>query len=340
MKKFVGFGDFLVRLNPTGYQRFIQALNFEVNYTGAEANVCVSLAMMGVETEFVTRIPDNDIAYSGIATMRKYDVGTRHIKRGGDRMGLIYVEKGASQRPSKVVYDRKFTSFAASSADDYDWDVIFRGAGNFHITGITPALGVNLPAICEEACRAAQSKKITVSCDLNYRKNLWSCEEARSAMERILPYVDILIANEEDAEKVLGIRSDGTDVNAGIINHHGYSEVAAQIHEKYGISTIATTLRRSISASDNEWTAMLYSNGESYFSRTYPIHLVDRIGGGDSFAAGLLYALMNNYDEQRAIEYAAAASCLKQTIEQDFNLCGCSEIEALAAGDCTGRVQR
>ena len=340
MKKMVGFGDFMLRLNPEGYLRFIQADRFQVNYTGAEAYVCVSLAMMGIETDFVTRLPDNAIAEAGVAQLRKFGVGVGHIAYGGERMGVFYAEKGASQRPSKIVYDRKYTSIATCSYDDFDWDAIFDGASNFHITGITPALSSTAPQVCAEACRKAKEMGLTVSCDLNYRKNLWSEAEAKACMTRLMPYIDVLVANEEDAEKVLGIKARDTDVTSGRLNRESYVDVADQICRIYGTQTVAVTLRRSISASDNEWSAMLYTGGRAYFSRKYMIHLVDRVGGGDSFSAGLLYGLMNGYTPQETVEYAAAASCLKQTIELDFNLSTHEEVEKLVAGDGSGRVQR
>lgn len=340
MKKMVGFGDFLLRMNPPGYLRFLQAHSFEINYTGAEANVCVSLARMGMETAFVTRLPRNAIAEAGVAELRKYGVGVSHITYGGERMGVFYVEKGASQRPSRIIYDRKETAIATSSVEDFAWDEIFASATNLHITGITPALSKTMPEVCLTALKAAKAHGLTVSCDLNYRKNLWTTQEAKKCMTQLLPYVDQLVANEEDADKVLGIRARDTDVTAGKLNEDGYVDVARQICDVYGIQKVAVTLRRSISASDNEWSAMLFQDGKPYFSSKYMIHLVDRVGGGDSFAAGLLYAGMNGFDPQETIEYAAAASCLKQTTEMDFNLSTTDEIRQLMSGDSSGRVQR
>ena len=340
MKKMVGFGDYMLRLNPAGYLRFIQANNFEINYTGAEANVCVSLSMMGMDTEFVTRLPDNDIAAAGVAELRKFNVGTSHIAYGGERMGVFYVEKGASQRPSKVVYDRKYSSIATCAYEDFDWDAIFAGASNFHMTGITPALSKTIPQVCIQACKKAKEMGLTISCDLNYRKNLWTEEEAKACITQIMPYIDVLVANEEDAEKMLGIKARDTNVTSGKLNREGYVDVAQQICQTYGTKMVAVTLRRSISASDNEWSAMLYTNGQAYFSTQYMIHLVDRVGGGDSFTAGLLYGIMNEYGHQETIEYAAAASCLKQTMEMDFNLSTADEVKRLVGGDSSGRVQR
>ena len=340
MKKVVGFGDFLVRLSPPGYLKFIQAEHFDVNYTGAEANVLVSLSCMGVDTDLVTRVPANAIAESGIAMMRKYGVGTKHIQFGGERMGVFYLEKGASQRPSRIVYDRKYSSIAMAEPGMFDWDAIFKGATNFHVTGITPALGPKMPEVCIEAVKKAKEHGLTVSCDLNYRKNMWTAEQAKACMEEMLKYIDILIANEEDADKVLGIKAADTDVISGKLNKDGYVDVADQLCKKYGVKQVGITLRKSISASDNEWGALLYTDGKAYFSKTYPIHIVDRVGGGDSFAAGLLYGEVQGFDPQKKIEYAAAASCLKHSIELDFNLSSVAEVELLANGDASGRVQR
>lgn len=340
MKKVVGFGDYILRLSPEGYLKFIQADKFVTFYTGAEANVCTSLAYMGVPVQFVTRLPENAIAECALSTLRKYNVGTDYIVSGGERIGIFYAEKGASQRPSKIVYDRKGSSFSQSAPSDYNWKEILSGAEIFHFTGITPALGRNLAGICLEACKTAKEMGITVSCDLNYRKNLWSRAEAKETMEKLLEYVDVLIANEEDSADVLDIRASNTDIISGKLDRDGYIEVASKIAEKYNIKTVAITLRESISASDNNWSALLYRDKNAYFSKKYAIHIVDRVGGGDSFGAGLIYALLNGFDAQQTIEYAAAASCLKQTIELDVNLSKPSDILALAGGDGSGRVQR
>ena len=340
MGKFIGFGDLLVGLNPVGYRRFLQADTMEVNYTGAEANVCVSLARFGIDTEFVTRLPQNDIALCAVAQLRKYGVGTDRIVYGGDRIGVIYTEKGASQRPSKVVYDRKYSSFSTAKCSEFVWDDIFCGAEWFHFTGITAALSDNTAQLCKEACLAAKSKGIKISCDLNYRKNLWTPEAAKRVMEAIVPMCDLVIGNEEDADKVLGIQAEGSDVMSGKISREGYISVARQIQEKYGVKNVAITLRESVSASDNYWSAMYYTNDKPFFSKRYPIHIVNRVGGGDSFSAGLIYSLMNAYEPQKALEFAVAASCLKHTIELDFNLVTVDEVTRLADGDGSGRVQR
>lgn len=340
MKPVVGFGDFMLRLNPEGYLKFIQADRFMVNYTGAEANVCTALSYMGVPTRFVTKLPEHAIGDCAIANLRKFNVGTDFIARGGERLGLFYAEKGASQRPSKIVYDRKYSAFTSCTTADFDWDQILEGAGHFHFTGITPALGENVAAVCEQACRATKKRGITVSCDLNYRKNLWTREQAKATMAGLLRYVDVLIANEEDAADVLGIHAKDSDITAGKLSRDGYIDVAKQISEKHAIPTVAITLRKSISASDNDWSALLYKNGTPYFSKEYHIHLVDRVGGGDSFGAGLIYAMGHGLDDQQIIEFAAAASCLKQSIELDVNLSSPADVFALMGGDGSGRVQR
>lgn len=341
MKKFIGFGDMLVSFTPDNNLRFVQAEAMNVNYTGAEANVCVSLSNFGVPAEFVTKLPQNAISNCAEAWLRKYNVGTNLIAHGGERIGVIYTEKGASQRPSKVVYDRKYTSIATAVSEDFDWEKIFQGADWFHFTGITAALSDSVAEICEDACRAARKLGMTVSCDLNYRKNLWTPEKAKSVMSNLVRYVDVLIANEEDAEKVLGIKAEDTDVINGKLNRSGYVQVAKKLCETYGVKKVGITLRQSISASDNNWSAMLYDGQDAYFSsKEYHIHIVNRVGGGDSFSAGLIYALGNDYTPQKAIDFATAASCLKHTIEGDFNLVTVDEVELLVGGDGSGRVQR
>ncbi len=340
MGKVVGFGDFILRLSPPGYQRFLQAACFEVNYTGAEANVLVSLSLNGVDTEFVTRLPANAIADTAVLSLKRFSVGTKFIAHGGERIGTFYLERGASQRPSKVVYDRKHTSIAEAQRENFDWDAIFEGADWFHFTGITPALGEALPEIVEDACQAATSAGLRVSCDLNYRSALWSEEKAQSVMKKLVKYVDVLIGNEEDAAKMLGIVPENTNIAAGELDFSSYASIAEQLSKQYHIEKVAFTLRESISASENNWSALLYSGNTCYQSRKYNIHLVDRVGGGDSFSAGLIYALKKDWNPQSVIEYATAASCLKQTTEMDFNLSTEEEILNLMKGDKSGRIQR
>ena len=340
MKKIVTFGEIMMRLNPEGYLRFVQAGRFEASYAGGEANVAVSLAGYGMDAAFVSKVPSHEIGQCAVNELRRFGVDTSKMVRGGERLGLYYVEKGASQRASKVIYDRAGSAIAKASASDFDWEKIFDGADWFHFTGITPALGGELPAICLEACKAAKKLGVKVSCDLNFRKKLWSSKEAEAVMSTLMPYVNVCIANEEDAKDVFGIEAEGTDLNAGKVNHDGYISVARQLTERFGFDKVAITLRESISASDNGWAAMLYSDGKAYFSPTYKVHIVDRVGGGDSFGGGLIYSLLSGYDEQKAINFAVAASCLKHTIEHDFNLVSVAEVEALAGGNASGRVQR
>ena len=338
--KVVTFGEIMLRLAPEGYLRFTQADKFGVVYGGGEANVSVSIANYGLESVFVTKLPKHEIGQAAVNALRRYGVDTTKIVRGGDRVGIYFNEKGASQRPSKVIYDRAHSAIAEAQPSDFDWDAIFEGADWFHWTGITPALGGELPQICLEACKVAKAKGVKISCDLNYRKKLWTTEQARKVMSELIKYVDVCIANEEDAKDVFGIEAEGTDINAGKLNHEGYISVAKQICEKFGCEQVAITLRSSISANDNDWAAMLYTDGKAYFSPSYRIHIVDRVGGGDSFGGGLIYSLLSEKEPQDAINFAVAASCLKHTIEQDFNLMNIAEVEALAAGNTTGRVQR
>lgn len=340
MKKVVTFGEIMLRLNPEGYLRFVQAERFAASYAGGEANVAVSLANYGMGISFVSKVPAHEIGQCAVNALRKYGVDTSHIVRGGDRLGTYFVEKGASQRASKVIYDRAHSAIAEAKVSDFDWDEIFAGADWFHWTGITPALGGELPAICLAACKTAKARGVKISCDLNYRGKLWSREKASKTMSQLMSYVDVCIANEEDAKDVFGIEAEGTDINAGKLNHEGYISVAEQICERFGCEKVAITLRSSISANDNDWAAMLYTDGKAYFSPGYHIHIVDRVGGGDSFGGGLIYALLADKDPQEAINFAVAASCLKHSIEQDFNLVSAGEVEALSAGNATGRVQR
>lgn len=340
MKRIITFGEIMLRLAPHGYDRFVQSQSFQATYGGGEANVAVSLANYGLDAAFVTKLPTHEIGQSAVNSLRQFGVDTSQIVRGGDRVGIYFLEKGASQRPSKVIYDRAASAIATATTEDFDWDRIFAGADWFHFTGITPALGGQLPEICLEACKAAKSKRITVSCDLNYRKNLWSKAEAGKTMATLMEYVDVCVANEEDAADVFGIHAAGTDVTTGQVNHEGYKDVAKQLAERFGITKVTITLRESISANDNNWAAMLYDGKNYHFSKKYAVRIVDRVGGGDSFGAGLIYATLMGMENQEALEYAVAASCLKHTIEGDFNQVSVAEVEKLAKGDGSGRVQR
>ena len=338
--KLVTFGEIMMRLNPAGYQRFVQAESFEASYAGGEANVAVSVANYGLDAAFVTKVPAHEIGQCAVNTLRRFGVDTSGMVRGGDRLGIYFVEKGASQRPSKVIYDRAHAAIAEAVPSDFNWKEIFKGVDWFHFTGITPALGGHLPEICLEACKTAKEMGVTISCDLNFRKKLWTSEQAGETMGKLMPYVDVCIANEEDAKDVFGIAAPDTDLNTGKISHDGYISVAKQLTERFHFQKVAITLRGSLSASVNDWAGMLYSNGSASFSPTYRINIVDRVGGGDSFGGGLIYSLMNGYDDQKAINFAVAASCLKHTIEHDFNLVSVSEVENLAGGNASGRVQR
>lgn len=267
-------------------------------------------------------------------------VDTSAIVRGGERVGIYFNEKGAAQRPSVCIYDRAHSAIAEADSDDFDWDSIFEGVDWFHFTGITPALGENVAAICEQACIAAKQKGITISCDLNYRGKLWSREQARETMSKLCRYVDVCISNEEDAKDVFGIEAEATDITAGELNRKGYESVARQLMDTFGFQKVAITLRESKSAFDNDWSAMLYDGTNYCFSKKYPLHIVDRIGGGDSFGAGLIYALLQGKDTQAAVEFAVAASALKHSVEGDYNMVTVAEVEKLAGGDGSGRVQR
>ncbi len=340
MKTIVTFGEIMQRLVPEGYNRFAQAEKFVVTYAGGEANVAVSLANYGENVSFVTVVPKHEIGQAAVNSVRKFGVDTSKIVRDGDTLGSYYVEKGASQRPSKVIYNRANSAIAKAKRSDFDWKTILDGVDVFHFTGITPALGGELPEICEDALKICKEKNIMVSCDLNYRKNLWSKDKAKEVMTKLMPYVNVCIANEEDAADVFGIHSKGTDVTTGTVNQEGYKAVAKQLADQFGFDKVAITLRGSISASDNNWAAMLYDGEGYYFSKNYLIRIVDRVGGGDSFGGGLIYSLLHQFDSQKTIEFAVAASCLKHTIEGDFNLVSVDEVMKLAEGDGSGRVQR
>lgn len=338
--KVVTFGETMLKFSPQNYQRFMQATAMNVEYAGAEANVAVSLANYGIESVFVSKLPDNDFGDAALNILRHYGVVTSKVVRGGERIGIYFVERGASQRPSKVIYDRKGSAISTAQPSDFDWNEIFKGATWFHFTGITPALSESLAAICLEACKVAKSKGITISCDLNYRKKLWSKEQANKVMSELCQYVDVCIANEEDVADVFGIKAENGDVNKGMIDMSSYAKVAFQLREKFDFKKVAITLRESISASDNNWSAILYDGANLHASQKYTIHLVDRIGGGDSFGAGLIYGLLHYESPQQALEFAVAASCLKQTIEGDFNMVKVEEVESLMTGNVSGRIAR
>lgn len=338
--KVITFGEIMLRLEPEGYRRFLQADKYDATFGGGEANVAVSLAQFGVSTQFVTKLPQHEIGQAAINSLRKYGVDTSQIIRGGNRVGIYFLEKGASQRPSKVIYDRAGSSIAEAKRTEFDWNLIFQGVKWFHFTGITPALSEELAEICLEACQAAKDMGIGISCDLNYRNKLWTKEKANATMTKLCEYVDVCIANEEDAGDVFSIYADNTDITSGQVNKEGYQSVAKKLMEKFPFDKVAITLRKSISANDNNWSAMLYDGKQFYFSKEYEVHIVDRVGGGDSFGAGLIYAMLTQMEAQQSIEYAVAASCLKHAIEGDYNITTVEEVLKLAAGDASGRVQR
>lgn len=336
----VTFGEIMLRLAPPGYTRFVQTETFGATYGGAEANVAVSLANYGIETSFVTKLPAHEMGQGAVNALRRFGVHTGYIVRGGSRIGIYYLEKGASQRPSKVIYDRQHSAIAEAAPSDFRWNEIFKGASWFHFTGITPALSAKTVQLCRDACAAAKALDLTVSCDLNYRKKLWSKEQAREVMQELCGFVDVCIANEEDIADVFGIIPRNTDVYSGKLNREYYEEAAVALTQRFGFKTVAITLRESLSASDNNWSALLYEDGKAYHSKKYAVRIIDRVGGGDSFSAGLIYASLNQYQPQEKLAFATAAACLKHSIEGDFNAVSADEVQLLAAGNISGRVQR
>ncbi len=333
----------MARLSTPGYTRFVQADRFDVVYGGGEANVAVALANYGLDSYFVTRLPAHEIGQAAVNHLRRFGVHDDYILRGGDRIGLYYLETGASQRPSKVIYDRAGSAVSEMEAGEVDWGRVFDGARWFHWTGITPALGEKAQGAVVAACKAARDAGATISCDLNFRGKLWTTQEAQAVMVPLMEYVDVCIANEEDAERSLGLKAGATDIETGKIDEEGYVRVAKTLKSTYGFQAVAITLRESFSASLNGWSAMLYDDKDCSIpmrSTRYEITLVDRVGGGDSFASGLIYGLLAEPTTKDALEFAVAASCLKQTIPGDFNLVSADEVRKLAQGSGSGRVER
>ena len=333
----------MIRLSTPGFSRFVQAEQLNVTYGGGEANVAVALSNYGLESYFVCKIPKHEIGQAAVNHLRRFGVSDSYLVRGGDRLGLYYLETGASQRPSKVIYDRARSAVSEMEATEVDWDAVFDGARWFHWTGITPALGQKAQAATVAACKAARAAGATISCDLNFRSKLWTTEEAQAVMVPLMEYVDVCIANEEDAERSLGLKAGHTDIETGEIDEEGYVRVAKTLKSMYGFETVAITLRESFSASRNGWSAMLYDDKDCNTptrSKRYEIQLVDRVGGGDSFASGLIYGLLSENNTRDALEFAVAASCLKQTIYGDFNLVSVEEVKKLAEGSGSGRVER
>jgi len=340
MKKIVTLGEIMLRLSTPGFSRFVQSDNFDVVYGGGEANVAVSLANYGLETYFVSKLPKHEIGQSAVNALRQFGVNTDYIARGGDRVGIYFLETGASMRPSKVIYDRAHSAIAEASEADFDFDEIFKGKDWFHFSGITPALSDAAAKLTEKALIAAKKNGVTVSVDLNFRKKLWTAEKAQSVMRPLMQYVDVCIGNEEDAEKVLGFKPSETDVTKGDLSVEGYAQIFKEMKEMFGFKTIVSSLRESHSASDNGWSAVLY-DGENFIqSRKYQIRIVDRVGGGDSFASGLIYGLITGMSSEDALNFAISASALKHTIPGDFNHVSLEEVLTLVNGDASGRVQR
>lgn len=342
-KKVVTFGEIMLRLSTPGFSRFVQAQSFDVTFGGGEANVAVSLANYGLNSYFVSRLPKHEIGQAAVNHLRRFGVRTDYIVRTGERVGIYFLENGASQRPSKVIYDRAHAAIAEIEPGEVDWEKVFDRSDWFHWTGITPALGEKPRAELVKACRAAKAAGAAVSCDLNFRKKLWSEKEAQAVMRPLMEYVDVCIANEEDAEKSLGLRAGHSDVESAELDESSYFKVAKELKRQYNFQAVAITLRESFSASRNGWSAILLDDKdcrEPYRSKRYDIQIVDRVGGGDSFSGGLIYGLLAKSDTREALEFAVAASCLKQTIPGDFNLVSAEEVEKLAKGSGAGRVER
>lgn len=342
-KKVITFGEIMLRLSSPNFKRFVQADSYDVSFGGAEANVAVSLANYGIESYFVTKLPKNEIGQAAIDNLRRFGVGTSHIVRGGKRIGIFYLETGASQRSSKVIYDRENSAISEAKKVEFNWDEIFEDADWFHWTGITPALSISTREILNEACMVANSKGIKISCDLNYRNKLWSTEEAQEVMRPLMKYVDLCIANEEDAEMSLGLKPSNSNIENAQLNEDSYFQLAKKLKEEFNFESVAITLRESYSASRNGWSALLLDDKdckEVYRSEIYDIQIVDRVGGGDSFGSGLIYGLLNKTNTKDALDFAVAASCLKHSITGDFNLVTISEVEALVKGTGSGRVVR
>lgn len=339
-KKVVTLGEIMLRLSTPDFKRFVQADTFDVTYGGGEANVAAALCNYGLNGTFVSKVPNNAIGQSAINHLRRYGVDTRFIAKGGDRLGIYFLETGASMRASQVIYDRAGAAIAEVSPDDFDWDKILEGADWFHTTGITPALSDKASVLAETALRAAKAKGITTSIDLNYRKKLWTKEKAREVMTKLCQYVDVCIGNEEDADTTLGFKAAHTDITKGELNLDGYKDVFKQMKEKFGFKFIASSLRESHSASDNGWSALVYDGKDFYHSKKYNVRIVDRVGSGDSFASGLIFGLVTGMTMADAAEFGVAASAIKHTIPGDLNHATLAEVKDLMRGDASGRVQR
>lgn len=339
-QRVITFGELMLRLGSPGFERLLQSPMLCATFGGGEANVAVSLAQFGLDSHYVTRLPSNAIGDAAVRALRAEGVGTGFVARGGARMGVYFTETGASQRASTVLYDRANSAISEMPPDAVDWDRVMAGAAWFHVTGITPALGASAVAATTAAVAAAKRAGARISVDLNYRKKLWTQAQAQQVMRPLMRDVDVVIANEEDLQCVLGIDVAGADVTAGALDVHAYREAAVRVTRDLGPPIIAITLRESLSASDNGWSAVLWDGTALHQSQRYVVRLVDRIGGGDSFAGGLIYGLLTGRSHEAALRFAVAASALKQTIPGDFNRASVAEVDALAGGDASGRVQR
>jgi len=342
-KKVVTFGEIMLRLSTPGFTRFVQSQDFDATYGGGEANVAVSLSNYGLNSYFVTKLPKHEIGQSAVNHLRRYGVKDDYIVRGGDRVGIYFLETGSSQRASKVIYDRANSAITQMKIDEVDWRKVFEKSDWFHWTGITPALGKTAQECLTVACKAAKEAGATISCDLNFRAKMWTQQEAQEVMKQLMRFVDVCIANEEDAEKSLGLKADNTSIETGILNEEGYFNVAKKLKEIYNFKAIAITLRESFSASKNGWSALLLDDKDCkspFRSTRYEIEIVDRVGGGDSFASGLIYGLLTKNNTKEALEFAVAASCLKHSIPGDFNLVTSEEVEKLIKSGGSGRVER
>lgn len=339
-KKVITFGEIMLRLSTPVYRRLIQTDSFDVTYGGGEANVSISLANFGLDCYYVTKLPNNSIGDAALNHLRRFGVRTDYITRGGKRLGVYFLEAGASQRPSKVIYDRAHSAISEAQIDDFNWDGIFQDACWFHFTGITPAISDSAAELTLKAVKKAKENNLKVSCDLNYRGKLWSTKKANQTMTPLMDYVDIAIGNEEDAEKIFSIKAPKSEIRVGKLNEAGYRVVAQELSKRFNLEIVAITLRESYSASDNGWSAMAYDRKNYYNSTKYKIHIVDRVGGGDAFAGGLIYSLIKGKELAEALEFGVAASCLKHTIPGDFNLFNEEEVKLLQEGNVSGRVQR
>lgn len=339
-KKVITLGEIMLRLSTPHFKRFVQADSFDITYGGGEANVAAALCNYGLNGTFVTKVPNNPIGQAAINHLRRYGVDTQYIARGGERLGIYFLETGASMRASQVVYDRAHASISDVDASEFDFDAIFEGADWFHTTGITPALGDKAAALTLAALKAARERGITTSIDLNFRKKLWTSEKAQKVMTELCQYVDVCIGNEEDADLCLGFKAKNTDVTKGELNLDGFKDVFKQMQAKFGFKFIASSLRESYSASDNGWSALVYDGTDFYHTKEYKVRIVDRVGSGDSFASGLIYGLVTGMPMAEAAEFGVAASALKHTIPGDLNHATLTEVKELMKGDGSGRVQR